>query len=151
MPKLTFNAADVRQPLSTWPDGPVTASINSAVLETSKNSGEPMIVLELELFHPEHGYNTVKDWLPYAFPAKLAAFFQAFHHLSGEEFRAEVAENEGELEIDDAELVGGTLIVVLGDVENNNGKTYKNIVAPWYFSDERDDVLPADYQSDNPF
>lgn len=151
MAKMTFNAENVRQPLVSWPDGPVTATINAAELTTSKSSGEPMIVVEFEVFHPEYGTSTLRDYLPFAFGAKCTAFYQSFYRLNAQELKAEMAENNGDLELDDQELVGGTMIVVLGDVENQDGKTYKNVVAPWYYSDDRDDVLPDAYHEGAPF
>lgn len=121
--------------LSEWPNEFVEATVDDAKIDISKSSGEPMLVLELEVYHPDHGSAKIRDYLPSGFESKSKAFYQAFNRLSNEEVNAET-----EIDIDPDNLTGGTVIVKLGEQEVN-GKIYKRIDAPWYLADTRTDVL----------
>lgn len=142
--KVDFSEVNDRTSIRDFPDGPVEATINNATLDVSKTSAAPMIRLEFTVYHPDHGEATLKDTLPSLFPAKVQAFWQAFNRLSKEELK-----NESAADIDPADLVGASLIVVLGESTNEKtGKTYKQVDYPWYYADDRVDVL--EYE-DTPF
>jgi hypothetical protein len=133
---VTFNVSGIETDIRDFPDGPVEAEIVKAEVEVSKK-GNPMVVLTYQVFHPEHGEATVKDFMVpsdhnYA-KKKAAHFYAAFNGVT----MAEAIAN-GDYDLDPNEVKGGRMIIVLG--VNDNG--YKSIVDPWFYSETQTDVLP---------
>jgi hypothetical protein len=133
---INFDISGIETDIRDFPDGPVEAEIAKAEIEVSK-AGNPMIVVSFKVFHPEVGTAIVKDHLvpsdkPFA-KKKVATFYGAFNGQTLEEVRQYES-----LDLNPVELVGGRLIVVLG--QNDNG--YKQLVPPFYYPETQTDVLP---------
>jgi hypothetical protein len=128
--------------VSNFPNGVYPAKVASAKLDVS-GAGNPMIVVELELYHPELGSGTIRDFLVPSFASKVKAFWQAVTGATNEEMQ--LPENQN-VEIDPDELVGAELLVQLGEQENaEDGKTYKSLVGSWYFPASRSDLITFEY------
>jgi len=142
MAGLSVNLADVKTYASEFPNGTYSARILKADLEVSQNTGNPMIVLELEIYHPKLGSATMRDWLVPAFARKMKAFYQAINNFDAQELADSIA-RDAEPEINPSELVGAEVIVQVGEGTSKTDptKVYKNIVAPFYFPITRMDLL----------
>lgn len=138
---VTFDLSQIEANKSDFPNGPVEATIKEAKATVSKNSGNPQIELLFEIYHPDVGVATIRDWLPFTFPRKVGHFWAAYNNMTIEEVRA-----GGAIDIDPDELVGATLLLNLGEEEgtlkSGEKAMFKQIVSPWYFSDTRTDLLP---------
>jgi len=129
--------------IGDFPLGPTEATVTSVKADISKKGGA-MLVLELQLYHPSVGSATLKDWLPESFPSKVKAFWMAINDFTHEQMAANPV-----VEINPPDLVGAQLIVQIGEQEDEKEKkTYKKIVAPWYYPISRVDLLAA--QEDTP-
>lgn len=138
MPEFVIDVSDVAAFASDFPDGPVEAEIKKAELKIAQSSGNPMIDLTLEIYHPQFGTAKLFDNLPHAFPRKVKAFWMALNELTEEEVQA-----NPKFAIDVDSLVGAQLIVNLGTEEHYNqpGRMVKKVVNPFYFPITRRDVL----------
>lgn len=145
---LVVDLSGVQCDIRDFPDGPVEATIKSAKYDISERSGQPMIVVQFEIFHPEVGSSEIRDFLVASFPRKIKGFWQALNNYSVEEMK-----EQANVEIDPLTLEGAQLILVLGMREKQdkegNKVMRKDIVAPWYYPAERTDLLP--YLNDAPF
>jgi len=148
MSGLSVNLANVETRADAFPNGVYSARITKADLEVSQNTGNPMIVLQLEIYHPTIGTATVRDWLVPSFASKIKAFYQAINNFGAQELADSLA-RDPEPELDPDEMVGGELLVQIGDSKpNDKGMVYKNVVAPFYFPSSRMDLLA--WQEDAP-
>ena len=139
MATFVVDTSGVESHISEFPVGPIEATVKSAKPDVSKKGGA-MLVLELTIYHPAHGEATIKDWLPQSFPAKVKAFWMAINDFTQEQ----MADNPV-VEINPPDLIGAQLILQLGEQENEqDGKTYKRIVAPWYYPISRADLLAGE-------
>ncbi len=134
---LSGATGDIRQ----FDDGNYQASIKEIKLDVS-SKGDPMLVIDWEVYHPRLGSATTRDWLVHTFPNKMKGFWLALNGITDSELEDE------SFDIDTDDLVGQTLIVVLGtqertDKKGPNGETIysKTFVAPWYFPSNRVDLL----------
>lgn len=128
MPEFVVDISSVQAPIQEFPNGPVEAQVAKAELDVAKSSGNMMLRIEFEIYHPDHGTATLRDFLPVTFPAKVKAFWQALNDLTAEQMA-----EQPEVNIDPDEIVGSQLIIQLGEQEGNNGKLYKNVSSPWYY------------------
>jgi len=128
--------------VNDWPDGYYEARVNSAELDIAKSSGNPIIKLVLELFHPDLGTGIMLDNLPEGFVDKCLAFYLAFNHITRNEYEAAIASDEDPVvDLDPDEMIGASLIVQIGDNEYE-GKVRKQTVGGWYYPDDREDLIP---------
>ena len=158
MGTLKFDLTRARNDVRDFPAGPIEAKILDAKVEVSK-VGNPMITLDLEVIHPEYGTALLKDWLVDNFPGKVAKFWQAFNHLTPEEWEEMNKEKRNEknggvlddntagesakTEIETTDLIGASIIVVLGETTTTpEGAQRKNVAPPFYFADTELDELP---------
>lgn len=138
MATFVVDTTGVETHISEFPLGPIEATVHSVKADVSKKGGA-MLVLELKLYHPDHGEAIMKDWLPQSFPAKVKAFWMAINDFTQEQMNANPV-----VEINPPDLVGAQLIIQLGEQESEqDGKTYKRISPPWYYPISRADLLSA--------
>lgn len=126
---FVVDISSVEPRIQDFPDGVYEATITNPRLDVSKK-GNPVINMDLVIYHPNLGEAVVKDSLPSAFPRKVRAFWMAFNDLTAEEIAGQQT-----VEIENpSDLEGGQILVQLGTQENKEtGRTYKSIVAPWYY------------------
>jgi len=140
MASFVVDLSNIQASIATWPVGPCEATVKSAKLDVAQKSGNQMVVMELELYHPTAGTTTIRDYLPQGFPAKVKSFWRALNDYSEEQIAA-----NPEAVIEPADLVGAQFLVQIGDRENKeSGKVYRGIVAPWYYPLSQATELLAD-------
>lgn len=126
---FVVDVSGVEGSVRDFPNGPLEATVKEAKLDVAKSSGNQMVVMKLEVYHPSVGTAVITDRLPSAFPAKVKAFWKAVNDFTEEEIAA-----NPQVEIDPPSLIGAQLIVQLGTKENKDtGATYKDITPPWYY------------------
>lgn len=142
MSGLSVNLAGVESGLRDFPVGVYPARITKAELDVSKNTGQPMIVVWLEIHHPMLGSGTLRDWLVVTFPAKIKTFYQAVNNYTAQEL-AEAVNRNPDIELDPQELVGAELLVQIGEEpsQNDPSKLYKKVVSPFFYPVSRSDLL----------
>ncbi len=142
MPSLTVDISNINPDLSMFPNGVYEAQVLTADLEISKNSGNPMITLQLEFHHPKLGSGVVKDWLSPGFKSKIKSFWMAANGFDHEQ-AVEALRSGGEIDLDPDELVGVQLLINLGEQEGRNdpSRMFKTVVAPFFFPVNRKDLL----------
>ena len=149
MAGMVIDVSGVTANLGQFPNGVYEARVTAAKLDIAQSSGEPVIKLEWEIYHPELGNATIRDTLPSKFPAKCKAFYQAVSDLSHEDMQDP---SHQQIELDPDELIGAECLVQLGEREGtaNDGskRMYKSIVGSWYFPSSRQDLIGYE---DTPF
>lgn len=142
MPGLSVNLANVETSAEGFPNGVYSARIMKAELEISKTSGNPMIVVQLEIYHPQLGTASIRDWLVASFPSKMKSFYQAVNNFNAQQLADDLARNS-EPEIDPDELIGAEMLVQIGEKPSqmDPNRMFKNVVAPFYFPISRMDLL----------
>ena len=149
MPTMTVDLSNVSGFIGDFPNGIYEARVLDAELTISQSSGEPMINLEWELHDDDLGHATLRDNLPYKFPAKVKAFYMAANNLTHADMQ-DPAHQKVELDPDD--LQGLQMLIQLGEREgmNKQGETqnYKTVAGAWYFPADRIDLLRKE---DTPF
>lgn len=129
MSTFVVDISNVEGHISTFPHGPCEATVKTAKLDVAQDSGNQMIVMELELFHPTYGTASLRDYLPHGFPAKFKAFWRAVNDFTEEQLAANPV-----IEVEPSDLVGAQFLVQIGDRENKKTKkVYRGIIAPWYY------------------
>lgn len=143
---LAVNLNNVPNDLNQFPNGAYLAEIIEAE-EGVTGKGGPTMNLKYRINHSKYGMTEVRDGLPLSFPGKIKSFWTAFNHTPPQE-----QVDMGEVELVEDELIGGTLIIVLGEREGTdkqgNSRTFKQVVSPFYYPDDRDDVL---VEAESPF
>jgi len=142
MAGLSVNLANVENRADGFPDGVYSARVKDAKLDVSTNTGNPMIVLQLEIFHPTLGTASIRDWLVASFASKVKAFYQAVNNFSAQELADDIA-RDSEPELNPTEMIGAEVLVQIGDRPSKADPTkiFKNVVAPFYFPISRMDLL----------
>ena len=142
MAGLSVNLANVETRADGFPDGVYSARVLDANLDVSKASGNPMIVLQLEIYHPQLGTATLRDWLVPTFASKVKSFYQAVNNFTAQELADDLA-RDSEPEIDPDQLKGAEVLVQIGEKasQQDPSKMFKNVVAPFYFPLSRMDLL----------
>lgn len=141
MASLTIDLSNAGGSIRDFPVGVYEAEVIKAELEVSKNTGNPMITVELEIHHPTMGSTTLRDWLPMSFPSKVKTFWMAANNFTPQD-AAEALAKSSEVELDPTELVGIQLLVQIGERESvADGKTYKGVVPPFYYPLSRSDLV----------
>ncbi len=139
MASLSIDLNNVPNDLNTFPNGNYLAEVIKAEMGVTQK-GDPTLNLRYRIHHPNYGMTELRDGLPSSFPSKIKTFYTSFHHIDPQE-----AGSLGEIEIEENELIGGTIIIALGERQGNNKEgvsvTYKQVVSPFYYPDDRDDVL----------
>jgi hypothetical protein len=144
MPSLTIDLSGATGSIRDFPVGVYEAEVVKAELEVSRNTGNPMITIELEIHHPTMGSTTLRDWLPVSFPSKVKSFWVAAMNYTPQQ-AAEALSRGSEVELDPTELIGTQLLVQIGEREStSDGKTYKGVVAPFYYPASRFDLVNWD-------
>lgn len=137
MAAFVVDISDVTADIRTFKPGVYEATVEDPKADVS-STGNPMIKMKLRVYHPDLGEAVISDTLPAAFPAKVKAFWMAYNDFTEEDLAGvnEVAiDNEKDLE-------GAQILIQLGDQENKQtGKTYRTVVAPWYYPVSRQDLL----------
>lgn len=127
---FVVDISSVESNISQFPNGIYPARVRKAELDVAKSSGNPIIRMELAVYSDIYGEATLRDTLPAAFPAKVKAFWQAYNDFTPEE----IAQHPEVNIADPADLVGAEFLIQLGEQENKaTQKTYKTVVAPWYY------------------
>lgn len=143
---LIIDLNDVKAFANEFPDGPIMARIDVAKLDIAKGSGAPMIVVDFEIYHPDHGTATIRDWIVASFPNKVRNLWIALNNFSTEEYNQFMEESGGHLELTPETLHEAEFIINLGPKEYTDGKTGekrvgKEISPPWYYPASRVDLL----------
>ena len=82
MASMIVDVSQVESSIRDFPNGPVEATVREAKLDVAKSSGNQMVVMKLEIYHPSVGSATITDRLPAAFPAKVKAFWKAVNDFT---------------------------------------------------------------------
>lgn len=139
MGTMRVNIGNVPVFASAFDNGPVVGRIIESELTVAASSAEPMINLQWEIFHPDHGTAKLFDRLPSKAAWKCQKFYEAITGLTANE----LTDDDSNIDIDADSLVGAEAILILGEREFN-GKTYKEPVPPFYAPITRTDLL--DYE-----
>lgn len=142
MPTLSVNLADVPSDLASFPLGVYEAQVLSADLEIAKSSGNPMIVVNFEIHHPDLGTATIKDFLSPGFKSKIKAFWMAANGFTHEQARDALAQG-ADIELDPDEMVGTQLLVNIGEkaARDGSGRMFKEVAPPFFFPSTRQDLV----------
>lgn len=124
---MVFDFNDVSVGIKNFPNGPTEAIVKMAKSDVSQ-TGNPVLRLEFEIYHPEYGTAILKDNISPKFKSKALAFWAAVNDMTLEELIGT------EVDVDPKGLKGAQLILQLGEkVSDFNGKTYKEVVDPFFF------------------
>jgi len=129
---FVVDLTDVKAPISSFPNGPVEATIVSAEADIAKSSGNTKLTVEFEVYHPDYGTARIFDTLPsVGFARKVAAFWMALNDWGPEDLAA-----SPQVRIEGPELKNAQLVINLGEQERRDqpGRMRKAVVEPWYWS-----------------
>jgi len=140
---IVFQLSETPTSSFDFPPGAYAARVLEAEARIAQSSGEPMLRLVWEVYHPDYGTAKLFDNVPSKNQWKATNFYAAW--VGAENPNDLVAQGQREGEVDPAALVGTEFIVHIGTRVADRGKymgqEVRETVPPFYSPISRTDLL----------